>query len=63
MCLSTVYLRGQGEETLVARDVSSLSVGQGQVVCTDILGAQVTVPGQVQEVDLVNNLIWLESGK
>ena len=61
MCLSTVYeLRG-GEQKIVAESVSSLSVSDGLITFTDIIGMQSTLRGTISKIDLVKGAIFVDA--
>jgi predicted RNA-binding protein len=58
MCLSTVYELGMGgERKLLAEYVSAVSAAGGTLTFTDIMGSETKVPGMLQSVDLVKNII------
>jgi predicted RNA-binding protein len=60
MCLSTVHKLGEGgTRQMIAEYVSSLRVSGGSVTLTDIMGNEVSVPGALETVDLVKNVITI----
>jgi predicted RNA-binding protein len=59
MCLSSVYEVKDGGETLLCEHVSGLTVDGGSVTLTDIMGAETTVSGAIERIDLVNNIILI----
>jgi predicted RNA-binding protein len=61
VCLSTVYERKNGAETLVLNDVCTLSAEEGRVTVTDIMGEKAVVSGMVKSVDLMRNIIFVEA--
>ena len=61
MCLSNVYKTTGDEETLVCQYVSNISVEGENVVLTDVLGKEISVPGTLMKVDLINNVVMIRS--
>ena len=59
MCLSNAYTLHGSEETLECEYVSDVKVTDGNVVLTDVMGQQTTIPGQLMNVDLINNKIMI----
>ena len=61
MCLSTVFVLGEGGELQeVCGYVSSAVVGEGKVTFVDIMGAETVVEGSIASVDLVENKIYVD---
>jgi len=61
MCLSNVYKTTGDEETLVCEYVSNISVEGENVIITDVLGKEITVPGTLLKVDLIKNIVMIKS--
>jgi predicted RNA-binding protein len=58
MCLSAVYKLGEGgTRQLLAEYVSSLTVKGDTVTFSDIMGNETSVPGFLETVDLVKNVV------
>jgi len=61
MCLSDVIaMKGDAEE-LLFRNVASVQQKGEQLVFSDILGRQNTVTGRIQSIDLLENIIRIET--
>ncbi|GHU00027.1 hypothetical protein FACS1894142_8050 [Spirochaetia bacterium] len=64
MCLSTVFVLGEGgTRKKLCEYVSSVSVSGDTLTLSDIMGKETTVSGTLQSVDLVKNAIIIESKK
>lgn len=61
MCLSSVYEVKDGTENLVSEYVSAIEIDADQVKLTDIVGKESTVKGNIKKIDLVKNIILVES--
>jgi predicted RNA-binding protein len=62
MCLSTVYELGTGGTRKLLREyVSSVTVSEDTLTFTDIMGDEVAVTGSLRSVDLVKNIIIIDS--
>lgn len=57
MCLSNVYRAEIADNNLLLGNVQRIECRDGQVVLTDILERQVTIPGRVEMADLVNGKV------
>ena len=60
MCLSDAYELIDGERRPLMNYVSGISVENGVVTLTDMLGAKKAVPGNLKRVDLTHNVILIE---
>ena len=60
MCLSDAYELVGGERKPLMNYVSAISVEDGVVTLTDMLGARKLVPGTLKSVDLTSNVILIE---
>ena len=56
MCLSTVMTE-QGRT--VCKNVASVTEKDGQLVFTDIMGIPTVVPGAIEKIDLLENIITI----
>ena len=57
MCLSNVYRADIADNNLLMGNVQRIECRDGQVILTDILERQVTIPGRVEMADLVNGKV------
>ena len=60
MCLSDAYELIDGERRPLMNYVSGISVENGVVTLTDMLGAKKAVSGNLKSVDLTHNVILIE---
>lgn len=63
MCLSTAYDVSGEERSLLCEYVSKIDVKSGMVYLTDLFGRRQAVPGVLESLDLVNNVILIEAQK
>lgn len=56
MCLSSVY---NEKRELLARNVASVKAEKGRIVFTDIMGIPLSVAGEIERVDLMENEILI----
>ena len=61
MCLSTAYEIGGGTEKLIADRITNVSVEDGAVRLTTLLGTQTVVEGRLKSIDLNRNIILIEA--
>lgn len=59
MCLSTVYARQAGEREQIAKNVASVTIRDGKLVFTDIMGVTTEVDAEIETVDLMDNYIYI----
>ena len=59
MCLSTVYVHGEGHDETLARNVAAMKVKDGKLVFTDIMGVQTEADAEIEAVDLMENYIYI----
>ena len=57
MCLATAMVNRSGNETVLAKNISTIRVEGGSVVMTDILGEEFVVEGSLISADLVNGVV------
>lgn len=63
MCLSDVIaLKGETEE-LLFQNVASVSQKGERLIFSDILGRQNEVTGRIQSIDLLENIIRIETSQ
>ena len=56
MCLSSVY---NEKRELLARNVASVKAEKGRIVFTDIMGIPLSVAGEIERIDLMENEILI----
>ena len=59
MCLSTVYAMRDTEKKLIVKNVASVTVRDGKLVFTDIMGIPTVVDATIERIDLMDNFIWI----
>jgi predicted RNA-binding protein len=47
------------EKKLVAKNVASVTVRDGKLVFTDIMGIPTVVDASIERIDLMDNFIWI----
>lgn len=52
MCLSTVYKNSKTPENQVLQNVMLIECENGFITCTDILGRQAVIEGELRSADL-----------
>jgi len=57
MCLSTAYEVGSGSDKLICDRVTNVTVEDGSVRLTTLLGSETVVKGELRSVDLERNVI------
>ena len=57
MCLATAYLKNEASTSVLAKNISNIKIDGNSVVLTDILGAELVVPGRLITADLVNGVV------
>ena len=60
MCLSKAYLIKNGKEELLLDSVCNVRMEGGRIVLYDIIGETASVRGTIQDVDLINNTIFIQ---
>lgn len=61
MCLAKVMVDKDGEETVVAGNVSDIRIDGGLIVLTDILGMDYEVEGTLLSADLVHGEVRIKA--
>ena len=57
MCLSAAYTVRKDSEELICKFVSQISVKDGVVTLTDVMGEVRQIPGELYDVDLIKNTV------
>ena len=61
MCLSAVYEVKDGFEKLVCEHTTTIDLDGSLITLTDILGDEIVITGVLKSVDLVKNIVIVES--
>lgn len=61
MCLATAMVNKSGTETVLAKNISKISIEGGSIVMVDILGEEFTVEGTLISADLVNGVVKIQA--
>ena len=61
MCLATAMVNKSGTETVLAKNISKISIEGDNVVMVDILGEEFTVEGTLISADLVNGVVKIQA--
>ncbi len=61
MCLATAYVKKHGKEELCMKNVELVSVSENRVRLADIMARQIEVSGTIKEINLTDNLIYIEA--
>ena len=60
MCLSTVY---NEKHEMLARNVASVKAEKGRIIFIDIMGIPLTMAGEIEKVDLMENEILIRQAE
>ena len=60
MCLSSVYEVIDGAESLVCEYVTAISLNNGHITITDIMGEEIVISGILKSIDFVKNSIIID---
>ena len=61
MCLATAMVNKSGTETVLAKNISKISIEGNSIVMVDILGEEFTVEGTLISADLVNGVVKIQA--
>ena len=61
MCLSTVYKNTMTPETIVMKNVMRIDCKDGCVILTDLMDRTVTVPGKLEQANLVDGFVIIRA--
>ena len=59
MCLSTVYVRDDDQRCQLAKNVATVSLRDGKLVFTDIMGVTTEADAEIETIDLMENYIYI----
>ena len=57
MCLSTVYKNQMTPDCIAMRNVMSIECKDGNVILTDLMERQLTIPGTLERANLVDGFV------
>ena len=57
MCLSSVYQKKDGENLFLCRNIAKVIPNKTGVTVFDLMGQKTVIPGQILEIDLLENTI------
>ena len=61
MCLATAMVNKSGTESVLAKNISKISIEGDNIVMVDILGEEFTVEGTLISADLVNGVVKIQA--
>lgn len=61
MCLATAMVNRSGTETVLARNISRVSIEGSRIIMVDILGEEFIVEGTLVSADLVNGVVKIQA--
>ena len=61
MCLANAMVNKSGTETVLAKNISKISIEGDNIVMVDILGEEFTVEGTLISADLVNGVVKIQA--
>ena len=61
MCLATAMVNKSGNETVLAKNISRISIEGANIVMIDILGEEFVVEGTLISADLVNGVVKIQA--
>ena len=57
MCLSSVYQKKDGENLFLCKNIAKVIPDKTGVTVFDLMGQKTVIPGQILEIDLLENTI------
>ena len=63
MCLSSVYSVKDGEKELLCKNIASVTVEDGKLVFTNIMGIPTRIEGTIEKIDLMDNYIYVRGAE
>ena len=61
MCLSTVYKDSMVPDAVLMKNVMKIECREGEVVLTDLMDRSMTVPGSLQQANLVEGFVIIKT--
>ncbi len=63
MCLSNVYKKSGEENVFLCRNIARVIPKNGEVICFDLMGKQTVIPGEILNIDLMENIILVKEAE
>ena len=63
MCLSTVYKNTMTPETVVMKNVMRIECKDGNVILTDLMERQISIPGTLEQANLVDGFVIVKEAE
>ena len=60
MCLSTVYKNTMEPASILMKNVMSIECKEGQVILTDLMDRQLSIPGTLERANLVDGYVIIK---
>jgi len=60
MCLSSVYKKGETENVFLCKNIARVIPHGDEVICFDLLGNRTVIPGEILDIDLMENIILIK---
>ena len=60
MCLSSIYKRQEQENVFLCKNIARVIPQDGEVVCFDLMGRRTVIPGEILDIDLMENIILIK---
>ena len=61
MCLSSVYRKTEGESVFLFKNIAGVEISGDSILFTDIMGVRTEIQGKIQNIDLLENTITVET--
>lgn len=61
MCLSTVYKTTENGREEVCKNIASMTMEDGKLILTDLMGRRTELEGKLEKVDLMDNYILVKT--
>lgn len=60
MCLSSVCKKQDGENVFLCKNIARVIPKDGEVHCFDLMGRRTVIPGEILDIDLMENIILIK---
>jgi len=60
MCLSSVYKKDGNENVFICKNIARVIPKDGEIICYDLMGNRTAVPGEITDIDLMENIILIK---
>ncbi|MDR0838348.1 MAG: CooT family nickel-binding protein [Oscillospiraceae bacterium] len=61
MCLSTAYANTKSSETVMAKNVTTITFDGDEIILTDLMDSEIRVQGRLTYIDLVNATVIIDT--